>query len=84
MCIWSKITWEVCGPVARRSKSLAGDQEIPLENRGSGKYKENPLESKGYGEHTRRVFLKPFIKIMVKILEKTTSRRKARIMKNLK
>ena len=29
-------------------------------------------------------FFKPFIKIMVKILEKTTSRRKARIMKNLK
>ena len=52
MCIWSKITWEVCGPVARRSKSLAGDQENPMESRGLGKYKESPLKSKGYGEHT--------------------------------
>ena len=40
MCIWSKITWEVCDPVARRLKRLAGDQENPSKCRGSGKYKE--------------------------------------------
>ena len=83
MCIWSKITWEVCDPVARRSRSLAGDQENPLESRRSGKYKVNDMENipRGFFKRIRirKTQVKSFYK--VKDQEKTKNPFKVEIKK---
>ena len=83
MHLVKKITWEVCAPVARRSKSLAGDRENPLESRGSGKYKVKDMENipRGFFKRIRirKTQVKSFHK--VKDQEKTKNPFKVEIKK---